>query len=146
MTISATSQGVYRSGFFRQERVDPPLSPVNKPIACRYACRYHRRCMEQGRFTFSEQEFATYHADNPHIYVKLREYALEAKRAGRKRLSINLLFERLRWYTTVETQGDEFKLNNNWRAYYARLLMTQEPQLAGMFETRRSKADEDIAA
>lgn len=62
----------------------------------------------------------------------------------RRRLSINLLFERLRWYTEIETQGDPFKVNNTFRAWYARLLMRQEPALAGVFETRRSDADEAL--
>ena len=31
-----------------------------------------------------------------------------------------------------------FKLNNNFTAHYARLLMAQEPDLEGFFETRES--------
>jgi hypothetical protein len=40
----------------------------------------------------------------------------------------------------ISTTGD-FKLNNNYRAHYARLIMHQEPDLDGIFELRRSKAD-----
>ena len=32
--------------------------------------------------------------------------------------------------------ASEFKLNNNYRSFYSRLLMEQEPELAGYFETR----------
>lgn len=85
--------------------------------------------------------FAEYHADNPKVYGLLRRFALEARRAGRDRLSINLLFERVRWYTDVETVGDSFKVNNTFRAWYARLLMAEEPELAECFETRKAKAD-----
>jgi hypothetical protein len=90
-----------------------------------------------------ESKFQEYHADNPQVYAKLREYALLAKHSGRKRLGIGALYERLRWYSTVEAKGDDFKVNNNYRAYYARLLMKEEPELAGFFETRTSKADDE---
>lgn len=99
----------------------------------------------QTRFTFAAGDvarFRAYHEANPEIYQALRRFALEAANAGHRRLSINLLFERLRWFTTVEAQGDAFKCNNTYRAHYARLLMQEEPKLAGVFETRRSEADE----
>lgn len=98
----------------------------------------------QSRFDFdraTEARFAEYHARNPKVYETLRRFALDAKWAGRDRLSINMLFERARWFTAVEGQGDPFKLNNSYRAYYARLLMTQEPDLRGFFETRKARAD-----
>lgn len=98
----------------------------------------------QPRFAWSETDlarFAEYHAANPQIYAALRRFALEAKRAGRERLGMKALFERVRWYTEVEAHGDNFKCNNNYTAHYARLLMEQEPELAGFFETRRAKAD-----
>lgn len=101
----------------------------------------------QSRFEFapagaySWARFLEYHAENPAVYTTLRRFAFEAKRAGRPRMSINMLHERVRWYTTVEAKGDSFKLNNNWRPHYARLLMEQEPELKGFFETRTAHAD-----
>jgi hypothetical protein len=85
--------------------------------------------------------FGEYHAANPHVYDALRRFALEARRSGRPRMSINMLHERVRWYTTVEAHEDDFKLNNNWRPFYARLLMESEPELRGFFETRQARAD-----
>lgn len=84
--------------------------------------------------------FEAYHAENPQIFEALRTFALDAKRAGRERLSIAMLFERVRWQTTVEGSGS-FKANNSMRAFYSRLLMEQEPELRDFFETRKSKAD-----
>jgi hypothetical protein len=101
--------------------------------------------MTQSRFEFdaaTEIDFRAYHAENPEVYAKLREFALQAKASGRKHFGINMLHERLRWYTLIEAKHDTFKVNNNYRPYYARLLMAQEPELAGFFETRRSIADE----
>jgi hypothetical protein len=98
----------------------------------------------QSRFAFdaiTAQRFADFHAANPQVYATLLRFALEAKRAGRTRMSINLLAERLRWHSTVEVNGDEFRVNNNLRPYFARLLMEQEPELSGFFETRKAQAD-----
>ena len=99
---------------------------------------------EEQRFQFesaTDARFAEYHAANPHIYAALRRFAIEAKRAGRVRIGIKMLYERVRWHTTVEAKNDTFKLNNNWHAHYARLLMEQEPELRGFFETRKARAD-----
>jgi hypothetical protein len=84
--------------------------------------------------------FEAFHRDNPHVYVKLRELARTVART-RRRIGIAALFERLRWWAAFETVDvPPFKLNNDYRAYYARLLM-QEPELAGLFATRASRAD-----
>lgn len=42
----------------------------------------------------------------------------------------------------LQTQGDEYRLNNVYTAFYARLLMDNEPELQGFFETRKAIADE----
>jgi|TARA_R110000824_G_scaffold21078_6_gene78893 hypothetical protein len=80
--------------------------------------------------------FLQFHLANPHVYDKLRELSIFAKNGGAKRIGIALLFERLRWFSMFETQGDMFKLNNDYRALYARMLMNNVPQLDGFFELR----------
>lgn len=85
--------------------------------------------------------FAEFHAKNPHVYAELAMLARRAKRTGAAKIGIGQLYEVLRWRHMLATRGDEYLLNNDWRAGYARLLM-QEPDLAGMFETRRSIMDE----
>lgn len=99
---------------------------------------------EDRRFEWDEPtlaKFAEYHAENPQVYAALKKFALQARRAGRDRLSINMLFERVRWETRVVATGDTFKMNNSFRSYYARLLIREEAELAGFFEIRRSRAD-----
>lgn len=81
--------------------------------------------------------FEKFHKENPDVYKKLVDLAFLAKANGHQHLGIKTLFERLRWYYTVETKGNEpFKLNNNWTAYYARMIMQREPSLTGFFRTR----------
>lgn len=89
----------------------------------------------------TQEGFDVYDTENPAIYVKLAEFALQAHHAGRTRIGIKMLYERVRWYSTVEAKDDTFKLNNNYHAFYARKLMQDYPQLRGVFETRTSKAD-----
>jgi hypothetical protein len=103
----------------------------------------------QSRFDFAPTDwdaFMAYHEANPHIYEALRLFALEAVRAGRTHLGINMLHERVRWYTNIESNREPWKLNNNYRPYYARLLAESERELRGLFETRTAKADDHDAA
>ena len=83
--------------------------------------------------------FEKFHARNPHVYGNLRELALAARRAGQRRSGAKALYEILR-YATIVTTGEIFKLNNNFTAIYARLLMKQEPELRGFFTLRERRA------
>jgi hypothetical protein len=80
--------------------------------------------------------FRVFHLANPHVYRRLVEMAREAKRNGHDKLGIGMLFEVVRWETEFQTTGIDFKLNNNFRSRYARLIMATEPDLATIFHTR----------
>jgi len=86
--------------------------------------------------TSIEYKFLDFHNKNPHIYDRLREMAFTLKGHGRKKYGIASLFEVLRWQHATSTTSSDFKLNNNYRAYYARLLMENEPELDGFFHVR----------
>lgn len=83
-----------------------------------------------------ERRFAQYHHDNPHVYVLFKKYALQVAQRGHPRFSAKAVFERLRWHLLFETKGDVFKLNNNYTAYYARMLMQKEPRFKDFFRVR----------
>jgi hypothetical protein len=83
------------------------------------------------------EAFLRFHAENPHVYERLVRLARRARRSGAERIGIGMLFEVLRWQHTLATKGDVFLLNNNYRSYYARLIMQSEPDLEGVFETRK---------
>jgi hypothetical protein len=88
-----------------------------------------------------EARFREFHANNPQVYAELLKLARRARGRGVERLGIKMLWERLRWELQVETYhpgDDTFRLNNNWHAFYARLLMGENPELRGLFETRES--------
>lgn len=80
--------------------------------------------------------FLKFHQANPHVYDKLLELSMLLKNHGRNKYSINGLFEVLRWQQALATKGDAFKLNNNYRALYARMLMQNHQALADFFDVR----------
>lgn len=88
-----------------------------------------------------QRDFDEFHAANPHVYDELVWLARQGKAAGAKKLGIGQLFEVLRWQTLLRTNSTDFKLNNNLRSFYARMIMERESDLAGIFETRTSVAD-----
>lgn len=91
------------------------------------------------------EEFERYHEQNPAIYkamvILCRQWI---SRTGRRKLGINAVVERTRWEIAVQTNTDP-KIDNNFAPYFARLIMAQERDLAGLFDLRRSGADEWIA-
>lgn len=85
--------------------------------------------------------FQQFHNANPLVYASIRAIAMKMLASGWKRGSINMIFERLRWEHAIVTRGDAYKLNNSYRAFYARMLMAAEPTLDGFFSVR-SQQDE----
>lgn len=88
------------------------------------------------------ERFEVFHRDNPHVYRTLVRLAREwVNTTGRRKLGISMLFERARWDLAIQTNADDFRLNNSHRAFYARLIAAQERDLADLFELRSSQAD-----
>jgi hypothetical protein len=83
-----------------------------------------------------KSNFEKYHETNPQVYAMFKRFAFEAINVGYKILSANFIFERMRWETMVVTQGDCYKVNNNYRAYYARMFMDDHPQSDVSFRIR----------
>lgn len=80
--------------------------------------------------------FAAHHAAHPEVYAALVRLARQARARGHDRIGIGMLWEVLRWETTIGDPAGEYRLNNDLRSRYARLIMDQEADLAGVFETR----------
>lgn len=87
-----------------------------------------------------DRAFADFHAENPHVYDEIVLLTRRAHRAGARRIGIGMVFEVLRWRHTLRTRTDDFKLNNNFRSRYARMVMEREPDLDGIFELRELRA------
>ena len=83
--------------------------------------------------------FVEFHNANPHVYEALVQLARWCRASGWRAGSINLFFEQLRWQYAIQTRGDEYALNNNFRAFYARLIMSTCPDLMGFFHVRMQR-------
>ena len=86
-----------------------------------------------------QEQFEEFHAKNPHIYVKIVEYARRAKAKGYEKIGIALISEIIRYTEHVPGQPDTFSFSNDFRSRYARLIMAQEPDLAGFFKVSELK-------
>jgi len=90
--------------------------------------------------TDMEEGFDRFHQRNPGVFVMLVKLARDLQDRGHKKYGIAGLFEVIRWQVAMDTERDEvepFKLNNNYRAFYARKIMREVPRLNGFFEIRR---------
>ena len=85
--------------------------------------------------------FLKFHADNPQVYEALHKLAVDLVERGQRKFGISMIYEVLRWQHAMRTTDPKFKLNNDFRAGYARLLMANDQRLCGVFETRRSSDD-----
>ena len=80
--------------------------------------------------------FEEFHRDNPKVYAKLVELARGLAARGHRKIGIGMLFEVVRWHHYMQTSDPVFKLNNNHRSRYARLIMRSEPDLSTIFDLR----------
>jgi hypothetical protein len=87
--------------------------------------------------TWAERAQA-FHDANPHVYDELVSLCLVLRRKGYVRYSVKGLFEVLRFKQALRTKptDGEFKLNNNYTAWYARKIMQSESELGAFFEVR----------
>jgi hypothetical protein len=82
--------------------------------------------------------FETFHRMNPYIWKLFLRFTQEVIDAGFVHYSVNAVFERIRWHVSIETKSEDgFKLNNVFRAYYARLFEVGNPQYRGLFRKRK---------
>lgn len=82
-----------------------------------------------------EQRFRQFIAANAWLVGAYEALTLEYIAGGARRVSINMLTEVLR-YRAGRTQGEPWKINNSFRSYMVRLLISKHPEWDGLFETR----------
>lgn len=84
------------------------------------------------------EKFDEYHRLNPQVANALEQMAYDLIKRGRRKIGIKMLMEVLRWNYQMKTDdpNSDFKINNNYAPYYARLLIARNPQWADVFELR----------
>ena len=86
------------------------------------------------------REALEYDAKHPQIWKIFERFALQAVTSGRRRFSVSMIIERMRWFTTVEAKGEPFKISNTMRAYYGRKFLWKHKHLKTDFFTMRPSA------
>jgi hypothetical protein len=89
-----------------------------------------------------EARFLAFHQENPHVYERIVRKARALKAAGREFYGVGAFYEDLRWDDPTPTGPDAqgFRLNNDFRALYSRLVMERNEDLEGFFRTRTRRA------
>lgn len=82
-----------------------------------------------------QARFERFHAANPEVYVELVRLARKLRNQGLSSYGIVGLYEVLRYDRSLKTDGKPFKLSNDFRSRYARLIMDQEEDLRDFFRT-----------
>jgi hypothetical protein len=84
-----------------------------------------------------DKSFWEHHSANPGIFDRLVEYTYRAKNKGYEHHGIGALFEILRWEdATIRAEYRNYKMCNNHRSRYARLIMINHPNLVGFFRVK----------
>jgi hypothetical protein len=92
-----------------------------------------------------ESNFWQFHNANPEIFKMICRFAREIKGSGIRHYGIGAIFERMRWHFLVEQKNREFKLNNNYRSRYVRLLETTYPdEFRDFFNKREMKTSTEF--
>lgn len=86
-----------------------------------------------------------FHWDYPQIWELFEQFTFASINRGMEHYSSNAIFERIRWHIDIDTKS-EVKLNNNFRAYYARLFHVRHPEHDGFFRNRRLTSEDQAAA
>lgn len=85
-----------------------------------------------------ERDFKAFHDTNPQVYAELEELARRWwDKRHPKRMGVATLYETCRYNRHISVNyRDGFKLNNNFRSLYARLLIAHHPEWDGVIELR----------
>ncbi|MBT2366186.1 hypothetical protein J7E88_12920 [Streptomyces sp. ISL-10] len=94
-----------------------------------------------GQAATIQAQFEAFHQLNPWVLRALESLTADYLKRSGGRVGIGMLFEVLRWRYATATEGDEFRLNNNFRSRYVRLLIERHPEWAPAFEVRALRTD-----
>ena len=95
--------------------------------------------------TFQERknEWSDFHRENPLIWKYFEKFAFEAIANKRKKISHWLIINRVRWEVYIVTTGEEFKISNNYIAFYARFWQETYPAHKELFNTKQMKGEHE---
>jgi hypothetical protein len=92
---------------------------------------------EQFEFNKKKAAWETWHSNNPQIWEYFEKFTLDAIKANKSKISHWLIINRIRWETSIVTTGSDFKISNNFIAFYARKWKEVYPQYEYIFCTKK---------
>lgn len=88
-----------------------------------------------------QKRFEAFHRRNPHVLEVVESLAWAMWLQGVRRWGMKGIFEVLRWRYAMQTQGEQYKLNNVFTAFYARVVAARHRPLAHFFQVRRQRTN-----
>ena len=88
-------------------------------------------------FAQRRAEFDQWHKENPSIWKHFERFAMEAVYKKRTKISHWLIINRIRWEVYIVTTGEDFKISNDYIAFYARLWREKYPMHKDLFNVKR---------
>ena len=92
------------------------------------------------------REVSLFHAEHPEVWEMFERFTMQLIAAGRDHFGAKAVWERMRWETAVNpAYGEDYKLNNNYHAFYARRFARVHPKHADFFRFRKQKSADECA-
>lgn len=85
------------------------------------------------------KRFKEFHEKNAFVYQEFYKLSAKMKSNGRRKYSAWTIINKIRWDYDLKTKGDVFKINNDFIALYARLVIYNYPELSDFFSLREMK-------
>ncbi len=98
--------------------------------------------LNQKNFKDLVGEFKAFHQKNSEVYELFKTFTFRAINAGHNKLSSEMIINRIRWETSIETTDVDYKINNDYKPFYSRMFMAEHPKYNNFFQKRGSYADQ----
>ncbi len=99
--------------------------------------------MSDTRLDEMREQYLKFNKEHPEVWDMFVRFSKEIISKGYKNYSVKAVFERIRWEKDIGGDGiNQFKLNNNYTAFYARKFMDMFPEHKGFFRTRTQTSED----
>jgi hypothetical protein len=96
---------------------------------------------EEAEWLQRKQEWWVWHRANPEVWKLFERFSFEAVGKGFTHFSHWSIMNRIRWETQIVTTGADFKISNDYFAFYARLWNATHPQHRDFFTVKRMRGE-----
>lgn len=94
-------------------------------------------------FDERKRDWWEWHKANPMVWKYFERFSMEAVGKGRRKISHWLIINRIRWEVNIVTTGEDFKISNDYIAFYARLWKARHPAHKDLFNIKRMIGEYD---